>query len=222
MRHGFPRRNRRAAARRSSQTFKSFAGKRNRKIGGKGTIRSICASSPRPTAISRRKFKPDASAPICITGSARSNCLCPPCASGAKTSNRSRFTSPAKYAAKFSRRIERVSSRYAPELYAYDFPGNIRELEHIVEHAVHFLEKRKLILPRPLAENRETNQVSSQRSAKLNRPLESSQTLSSIEREHIIEVLRQTSDESKANEARRKFGLNPATVYFGEKLGIER
>jgi transcriptional regulator with PAS, ATPase and Fis domain len=130
-----------------------------------------------------------------------------------------------KYAAKFSRRIERVSNAMLRELNSYDFPGNIRELEHIVEHAVIFSKNEKLILPRPLTENRETNQVSAaSESAKPKSSVDDPQTLSSIERQHIIEVLRQTSGRIKGKRgAAEILGLNPATVYFRmKKLGIER
>jgi transcriptional regulator with GAF, ATPase, and Fis domain len=130
-----------------------------------------------------------------------------------------------KYAAKFSRLIERVSTEMLRELNAYDFPGNIRELEHIVEHAVIFSKNEKLILPRLLIGNAETNQVSSgDESKKIKLSASEPQTLSSIEREHIIEVLRQTSGRIKGKRgAAEILGLNPATVYFRmKKLGIEK
>lgn len=130
-----------------------------------------------------------------------------------------------QYAAKFSRRIERVSTEMLRELKAYDFPGNVRELEHIVEHAVIFSKNEKLFLPRPLAEKVETNQVSDgNESAQLESSEGETQTLSSIERQHIIEVLRQTSGRIKGKGgAAEILALNPATVYFRmKKLGIER
>ncbi len=128
-----------------------------------------------------------------------------------------------KYAAKFSRRIERVSTEMLRELNRYGFPGNIRELEHIVEHAVIFSKNEKLILPRPLAGTVEKNQVSDgNESAQFESSDDAPQTLSSIEREHIIEVLRQTSGRIKGKGgAAEILGLNPATVYFRmKKLGI--
>lgn len=50
------------------------------------------------------------------------------------------------------------------------------------------------------------------------------QTLESIEREHILEVLRQTSGRIKGRAgAAEILGLNPATLYFRlKKLGIEK
>ena len=128
-----------------------------------------------------------------------------------------------KYAAKFSRRITRISSKMLTELHAYDFPGNIRELEHIVEHAVIFSKYEKLILPRSLT----TVTVKTEKNSK---PLDKkeavaeSQSLQTIEREHILSVLRQTSGRIKGkNGTAEILGLNPATVYFRmKKLGIEK
>ncbi len=127
-----------------------------------------------------------------------------------------------KYAAKFSRCIERISTQMLAELNAYDFPGNIRELEHIVEHAVIFSKNETLILPRPLTGNGET-QISP--NGETNKPPKNEkQTLKSIERDHIIGVLRQTSGRIKGKGgAAEILGLNPATVYFRmKKLGIEK
>ena len=125
-----------------------------------------------------------------------------------------------KYAAKFSRRIERISSEMLAELNAYNFPGNIRELEHIVEHAVIFSKNEKLILPRPLTLNGENKAEITNKPSIEDEP----QTLESIEREHIIEILRQTAGRIKGKRgAAEILGLNPATVYFRmKKLGIEK
>lgn len=136
-----------------------------------------------------------------------------------------------KYAAKFSRRIERVSAQMLAELLAYDFPGNVRELEHIVEHAVIFSRDEKLVLPRPLLNNR-VNQIADLVAApetvvnavNFSSPNNENQTLRVIEREHIAEVLRQTAGRIKGKRgAAEILGLNPATVYFRmKKLGIEK
>lgn len=130
-----------------------------------------------------------------------------------------------KYAAKFSRRIDRVSSRMLAELNAYDFPGNIRELEHIVEHAVIFSRDEKLILPRPLvADLAEGKTAETVESSNPPFPNSEKQTLAKVEREHILAVLRQTSGRIKgAGGAAEILGLNPATVYFRmKKLEIKR
>lgn len=133
-----------------------------------------------------------------------------------------------KYAAKFSRRIERISSKMLAELHAYDFPGNIRELEHIVEHAVIFSKNEKLILPRSLTGNTPNAEIVSTAEPKTSSPHKpsaaESQSLQTIEREHIMRVLNQTSGRIKGKRgAAEILGLNPATVYFRmKKLGIER
>jgi len=129
-----------------------------------------------------------------------------------------------KYAAKFSRRITKISSKMLAELHAYDFPGNIRELEHIVEHAVIFSKNEKLILPRSLTGKVETQILANVESTKTALPESDKQTLETIERAHIIEILRQTDGRIKGkNGAAEILGLNPATVYFRmKKLGIEK
>lgn len=135
-----------------------------------------------------------------------------------------------KYAAKFSRRITRISSQMLAELHAYDFPGNIRELEHIVEHAVIFSRDEKLILPRTLAPNNPNAEIiaaanTAKPSIQLPKnPAANTQTLQSIEREHILSVLRRTAGRIKGKQgAAEILGLNPATVYFRmKKLGIEK
>jgi formate hydrogenlyase transcriptional activator len=127
-----------------------------------------------------------------------------------------------KYAAKFSRQIERISSKMLSELKAYDFPGNIRELEHIVEHAVIFSKNEKLILPRSL----NTNVVTQADELNISKapPSNGTKNLQDVECEHITEVLRQTAGRIKGKQgAAEILGLNPATVYFRmKKLGIKK
>ena len=127
-----------------------------------------------------------------------------------------------KYAAKFSPRIERISSQMVAELNAYDFPGNIRELGHIVEQAVIFSKNEKLILPRSLKGKVETQISPNGKSNKIY-PESEKQTLETIERAQIIEVLRQTSGRIKSKDsAAENLGLNSATVELRiKKFGIE-
>lgn len=126
-----------------------------------------------------------------------------------------------KYAAKFSRKINSVSNEMLTELNAYNFPGNIRELEHIVEHAVIFSKTEQLILPRSLATNSNgKSQIETSKSVKNG----DSRNLQTIEREHINSVLKQTNGRIKGkNGAAEILGLNPATLYFRmKKLGITK
>lgn len=131
-----------------------------------------------------------------------------------------------KYAAKFSRQIESISTKMLNELNAYDFPGNIRELEHIVEHAVIFSKNEKLILPRSL--NTEVTEKSGDLETSVNHnestEINGTRNLQDVERDHIINVLQQTAGRIKGkNGAAEILGLKPATVYFRmNKLGIDK
>jgi formate hydrogenlyase transcriptional activator len=135
-----------------------------------------------------------------------------------------------KYAAKFSRDIKKISNRMIKELYSYDFPGNVRELEHIVEQAVIFSRDETLVLPRPLTNvsadsTNETELSGFTPVPELNpKSFLAAKTLRDIEREHILAVLRQTGGRVKGRGgAAEILGLNPSTVYFRmNKLGIKK
>lgn len=135
-----------------------------------------------------------------------------------------------KYASKFSRSIESISSKMLSELQAYDFPGNIRELEHIVEHAVIFSKDEKLILPRSLTMNlvessgHNSSQTTHEGSISLLAQNNETRKLLDVEREHIITILRQTEGRIKGKQgAAEILGLNPASLYFRmKKLAIDK
>jgi transcriptional regulator with GAF, ATPase, and Fis domain len=119
-----------------------------------------------------------------------------------------------KYAAKFSRKISGISARMLAELHNYDFPGNVRELEHIVEHAVIFSRNETLILPRTLKNSAPGEPIYSPSTTNST----ATQTLQDVEREHILQVLQQTNGKIKGkNGAAEILGLNPSTLYFKMK-----
>ena len=89
----------------------------------------------------------------------------------------------------FSRRIGRQVDSIPPETMAafqwYSWPGNIRELQNLVERAV--ILSQDGVLPNPLQKTRTTDNVLSLRG----QPLQSSMTLEDSDRTLIVETLEQ-------------------------------
>jgi transcriptional regulator with GAF, ATPase, and Fis domain len=117
-----------------------------------------------------------------------------------------------KYSVKTGKRIETVSQYIIETLQAYHWPGNIRELENIIERAVIVSPGKKLVLGDWLSKT-ETP------SDKLHLP-----TLEELERKHIIEVLEKTGWRVSGERGAAKIlGLKRTTLEARmRKLGIDR
>lgn len=117
----------------------------------------------------------------------------------------------AKCAARLNKRIEYIPDEAVEIMMNYEWPGNIRELENFIERSVILSEDNRL--RPPLAELRSAA-----------RPIDSESTLRELEREHIIEVLRQTGGVlSGPGGAAHRLGLKRTTLqYKMQKLGISR
>ena len=99
--------------------------------------RSTCASSPRPTSISKTPSRRAASARICTIASRSSSSSCRRCASARRTSCRSRSTScMATRSARNGNAVDRVRQRGRAALLDHTWLGNIRELENAIHHAL--------------------------------------------------------------------------------------
>ena len=118
-----------------------------------------------------------------------------------------------KFMARIGKRIESVSERTMQQLLAYRWPGNIRELENVLERAV--------IL--------ETNSVLEIEEGILSvtgavAPAKERMSLETVERDHISTVLDETNwviDGPRG--AAQVLGLHPNTLRHRlKKLGIER
>jgi formate hydrogenlyase transcriptional activator len=118
-----------------------------------------------------------------------------------------------KYEVKVGKKVTSIPSKVMDALTAYDWPGNIRELENVIERAI-ILSRSGAIQYgdwMPMAKLVESAK------SKLLR-------LDDVEREHIIEVLKQTRWKISGEKGAAKIlGLNATTLEARmKKLGIQR
>jgi formate hydrogenlyase transcriptional activator len=121
-----------------------------------------------------------------------------------------------KFAQQLKKPIKTIPAESMTQLTGYSWPGNIRELQNLIERAV--ILSRGSVLVVPLAEIKQsanvvlTNQIQG--------PIE----LEAVEREHIIKVLRETGWViGGTGGAAARLGLNRTTLnHRMRKLGINR
>ena len=117
-----------------------------------------------------------------------------------------------KFAANFGKKIDRISERMMAALQRYQWPGNIRELEHVIERAVILSEGSELEPIDWLSQPGDR--------AGLGKTL----TLEEVERQHIVDMLDQANWRVSGEKGAAKIlGLNPTTLEARmKKLGIAR
>ncbi len=115
-----------------------------------------------------------------------------------------------RFNAKMGKRISRISKKVISSLKSYDWPGNIRELENIVERSM-ILSKGSILSVEKLQ-------------AVKNKAKESLLPLAELERNHIIKVLDRTLWRiSGPDGAARILEMHPETLRSRmHKLGIKR
>ncbi len=117
-----------------------------------------------------------------------------------------------RYGAKLRKNIERIPQTTMDSLLAYSWPGNIRELENLIERAVIMSEGVQLIpgkwLPQPGSGPGDSRIP----------------TMEELERVHIIEVLEHTGWRVSGEKGAAKvLGMKPTTLEARmKKLGIKR
>ncbi|MGA8075002.1 MAG: sigma 54-interacting transcriptional regulator [Candidatus Acidiferrales bacterium] len=118
----------------------------------------------------------------------------------------------AKFAKRMNKNIESVPPETMQALTRYSWPGNIRELEHLIERAV--ILSRGSVLNVPQVELAQAAEG----------PATASSSLEEIEREHIIRVLRETNGKiGGPGGAAERLGMNRTTLNSRmQKLGISR
>jgi len=120
----------------------------------------------------------------------------------------------AQFARRMNRAIDSIPAESMNALRRYPWPGNIRELQNLIERAV-------ILSPGPVL--RVPVEELKARTATARAP-ESRQTLADAERAHILAVLKETGWVlAGANGAAARLGMNRSTLRFRmSKLGIER
>jgi len=124
-----------------------------------------------------------------------------------------------KFAQQMKKNIDRIPVEAMQVLTEYSWPGNIRELQNLIERAV--ILTRGTVLQIPLSELKQPAQSSVDQ---LSASTLSSSSLESVEREHILRVLRETSWViGGPNGAAARLGMNRTTLNNRlRKLGITR
>ena len=118
-----------------------------------------------------------------------------------------------KFAQRMGKPIERIPTETIAALTRYSWPGNIRELQNLIERAV--ILSRGTVLEVPLSELKQNGKTVEQNGAS---------ALEAVEREHILRVLRDTNWViGGAAGAAARLGL-PRTTLNNKmhKLGISR
>ena len=117
-----------------------------------------------------------------------------------------------KFATDFGKKIDSIPERLWTALQRYHWPGNIRELEHVIERAVILTEGPELAMVDWLS-------TPSQLGESGTLP-----TLEELERDHIVRALEHTNWRVSGEKGAGKIlGLNPTTLEARmKKLGIER
>jgi formate hydrogenlyase transcriptional activator len=134
----------------------------------------------------------------------------------------------ARYSRKVGKRIEGISAAAAERLNSYSWPGNIRELQNVIERALILSQGPILELePDLISVSPYETLLETARDAKAAHPtgpVSAFKTLEEVERAHISAVLQQTHGVVEGlNGAAKTLGMHPNTLrHRMEKLGIKR
>lgn len=122
-----------------------------------------------------------------------------------------------KFARKMGKKINGLSPQALQQLMAYDFPGNIRELEHIIEHAVIVAQGNRLDLGRPLTNAELVPSHGNDTGFVI-------KTLQHHERDYMLQILKYTGGRIRgAGGAAELMGIHPNTLESRmQKLGIRK
>lgn len=117
-----------------------------------------------------------------------------------------------KFEPKIGKKILHIPAKTMDALMAYNWPGNIRELENIIERAIILSPSNKLELGEWFATQKKSNTKNTV------------EKLQDVEKQHILDALKQTGWRVSGEKGAAKIlGLNPTTLEARmKKLGIQR
>lgn len=135
-----------------------------------------------------------------------------------------------KYAPRINRRVDTVESESLHRLMQYSWPGNIRELENIIERALILNSGTTLridtdVLPEPIAPaHAAISQMRKPEMTEDTKDKTNGDDLDSVQREHINAILRETNWVIEGSRgAASLLGMKPGTLrHRMKKLGIAR
>lgn len=109
-----------------------------------------------------------------------------------------------KIADRFGRVVPTISEDFIKPLYDYGFPGNVRELEHVVEHAIALSDKDVLGVT-----NLPVELLTGGHRADAEKDIKTS--LKKLEKNHIFEIYRSTG--FNQSETARVLGISRTTLW---------
>jgi formate hydrogenlyase transcriptional activator len=134
-----------------------------------------------------------------------------------------------RYSRNLGKRMEGISTAATERLIRYSWPGNIRELQNVIERALilshgPILELETDLISVTASEALRDAALEVAAAAQPTGPSSSLKTLEEVERAHISAVLQQTRGVIEgANGAAKTLGMHPNTLrHRMEKLGIKR
>jgi transcriptional regulator with GAF, ATPase, and Fis domain len=114
-----------------------------------------------------------------------------------------------EFAEKMGKRIQKIPKKTMDALQAYSWPGNIRELRNVIEHAVILSTGDVLEVQLPKTSRADPSRILTRRE---------------MEHQHVLEVLERTGWRVKGPDgAAERLGMKPTTLYsMMNRLGIAR
>ena len=127
-----------------------------------------------------------------------------------------------KYVKKFGKKVSSISKPVITALTQYDWPGNVGELENIIERGLIVSQSEVLEAEDWLPKIQEP--IHQQTQLKESSSAQNDVTLESRERQHILEVLTKTNWKIRgANGAAKILEINPTTLEARmKKLGLAK